>query len=301
MSGSQLQPSWNPVTDLQLLFQFHFMHNAFLAGTIVAIVAGVIGYYVVLRAQTFAAHALAHVGFTGATGALLFGFSPIVGLLAVGTGAAISMGALERRRGTASAGDGVAIAAVFTFGLALGLLFLQLYSGQAENAYAVLFGAVLGISDGDVATIAATGLTTLVALGAIARPLLFTSLDPDLAEARGVPVRALSIIFLVLLGIAVAEAVQVVGTLLIFALLVTPAATAQHLTSRPPLAVGISALLAVLFTWVGLTAAYFGPYSVAGFYITSLAFGTYLLVLFFKNAQRSLQRRGFHIQGGALS
>ncbi|MBV9281453.1 MAG: metal ABC transporter permease, partial [Chloroflexi bacterium] len=269
MSDAGVQPSWNPLTDLQILFQYHFMHNAFLAGTVVAVVAGMVGYYMVLRGQAFAGHALAHVGFAGATGSLLLGLSPIAGLLAAGVAAAMGIGALEERRGTAIAGDGVAIAGVFTFGLGLGLLFLQLYSGQAENAYAILFGQVLGISDGDVAAIAATALVTLAALGAVARPLLFASLDPEAARARGVPVRALSIGFLVLLAFAVAQAVQVVGTLLIFALLVTPAATAQQLTARPGMAVGLSALLALLFTWAGLVAAYFGPYSVVGFYVTT--------------------------------
>lgn len=279
---ADISPSWNPVADLQLLFQYHFMHNAYLAGTIVAIVAGVVGYYMVLRAQSFAGHALAHVGFAGATGALLLGLSPIVGLLAVGVVAALGMGALEQRGSVARGGDSVAIAAVFTFGLGLGLLFLQLYAGQAENAYAILFGAVLGVSDGDVTTIAATALATLLGIGLIARPLLFASLDPDVALARGVPVRVVSIAFLVLLAFAVAESVQVVGTLLIFALLVTPAATAQHLTSRPGLAVGLSVLLALLFTWFGLAVAYFAPYPVVGFYITTFAFATYLITRLIK-------------------
>lgn len=273
-----MQPSWDPITDLQLLFQYHFMQNAFLAGTIVAVIAGAVGYYMVLRAQTFAGHALAHVGFAGATGALLFGLSPIVGLLVVGMGAAVGMGALGDRQGTGQTGDTIAIAAVFTFALGLGLLFLQLYPGQAENAYSILFGAVLGISDSDVETIAATGLVTLIALAIVARPLLFASLDPEVARARGVPVRALSIGFLVLLAFAVAQAVQVVGILLIFALLVTPAATAQRLTARPARAIGLSILLALLFTWLGIAVAYFAPYSVVGFYVTTIAFATYTAV-----------------------
>ncbi len=274
----QVYPSWNPIIDLHLLFQYHFMHNAFLAGTIVAVAAGTVGYYMVLRGQTFAGHALAHIGFTGAAGALLFGLSPIVGLLAVGTAGAIGMGALEDRTGSQSIGDGVAIAAVFTFGLGVGLLFLQLYPGQAENAYSILFGAVLGISDRDIGIIAATGIVTLIVLAAIGRPLLFASLDPAVATARGVPVRALSIGFLVLLAFAVAEAVQVVGTLLIFALLVTPAATAQRLTARPAIAIALSIGLALLYTWIGLAVAYFAPYSVVGFYVTTVAFGTYTTV-----------------------
>jgi zinc/manganese transport system permease protein len=278
MQDTGPQPSWNPITDLHLLWQYHFMQNAFLAGVIVSIVAGVIGYYMVLRAQTFAGHALAHVGFAGAAGALLFGFSPIVGLLVTGVAAAAGMGTLGGQQRASAVGNDVGIAAVYTFALGLGLLALQLYAGQAENAYAILFGAVLGISDSDVHALALTGLFTLLVVALIGRPLLFASLDPDVATARGIPVRALSVGFLILLAIAVAEAVQVVGTLLIFALLVTPAAIAQRLSARPPVAIALSVVLALLFTCLGIAIAYFAPYSVVGFYVTSLAFGTYLLV-----------------------
>jgi zinc/manganese transport system permease protein len=299
VSGASVEPSWNLLRDLQLVFQYHFMQNAFLAGTIVALVAGVVGYYMVLRAQTFAGHALAHVGFTGAAGALLVGVSPVVGLLVVGIAAALGIGALEERQGTAQAAGGVAIAAVFTFSLGLGLLFLQLYSGQAENAYAILFGAVLGISDTDVQTIGIVAAVVLVTLGAIARPLLFASIDADVAQARGVPVRLLSLAFLVLLAFAVAEAVQVVGTLLIFALLVTPAATAQRLTARPAAAVLLSVVLALLFTWVGLVIAYFAPYSVVGFYVTTCAFGTYMLVRLFILGRGYLVQRHYVMKQAA--
>ncbi|HCF99099.1 MAG TPA: metal ABC transporter permease [Chloroflexi bacterium] len=288
-----MQASWNPLTDLQLLFQYHFMHNAFLAGTIVAVVAGAVGYYMVLRAQTFAGHALAHVGFAGAAGALLFGLSPVVGLLVVGIGAAVGMGMLGDRNGSGDAADGVAIAAVFTFAIGIGLLFLQLYPGQAENAYSILFGAVLGITDTDVETIAAAGIATLIALTVMARPLLFASLDPEVAMARGIPVRALSIGFLVLLAFAVAQSVQVVGILLIFALLVTPAATAQRLASRPPVAIALSIALALLFTWLGIAVAYFAPYSVVGFYVTTIAFLTYAVVVLLtsERVERAWQSR----------
>jgi len=269
------------------------MHNAFLAGTIVAVVAGAVGYYMVLRAQTFAGHALAHVGFAGAAGALLFGLSPVVGLLVVGIGAAIGMGMLGDRNGSGDAADGVAIAAVFTFAIGIGLLFLQLYPGQAENAYSILFGAVLGITDTDVETIAAAGIATLIALTVMARPLLFASLDPEVAMARGIPVRALSIGFLVLLAFAVAQSVQVVGILLIFALLVTPAATAQRLASRPPVAIALSIALALLFTWLGIAVAYFAPYSVVGFYVTTIAFLTYAVVVLLtsERVERAWQSR----------
>lgn len=291
VSNASVHPSWNPLTDLHLLLRYHFMHNAFLAGAVVALVAGTIGYYMVLRRQSFAGHALSHVGFTGAAGALLVGATPLVGLLVAGTVAALGMGLLEGREGTVRSGDGIAIAAIFTFGLGLGVLFLQLYAGQAENAYAILFGAVLGISDRDVIIIAVTAAISLAVLAAIARPLLFASIDPTVAQARGVPVRALSTLFLLLLAFAVAQAVQVVGTLLIFALLVTPAAIAQRLSARPAVAMWLSVMLALIFTWLGLAIAYFAPYSVVGFYITTLSFGTYALVCLTETGYAGVIRR----------
>jgi zinc/manganese transport system permease protein len=270
--------SWNPLTDLQLLFQYHFMQNAFVAGTMVALAAGAIGYFMVLREQTFAGHALAHIGFAGAAGALLLGVSPVLGLLVVGIAAALVMSALGARESGPYGRSAVAIGTVYTFALGLGLLFLQLYSGQAGNVIGILFGAVLGISDQDVAIVALTAAVALATLLAIGRPLLFASIDPDVATARGVPVGLLAALFLVLLAFAVAQAVQVVGILLIFALLVAPAATAQRLTSRPAVAIVISVMLSLLFTWIGLTIAYFAPYAVVGFYVTTVAFGSYLLV-----------------------
>lgn len=285
MPGSSLQFSWNPLTDLQLLFQYHFMHNAFLAGTLIALAAGPVGYFMVLRGQAFAGHALAHVGFSGATGALLIGVSPLAGLLAVSITAALGMSLLSRGRNDTGADSAVAIGTIYTFFLGLGLLFLQLYSGQAENVYSILFGAVLGISDQDVRVVAVTATVTLAGLALMGRPLLFASIDPDVAAAQGVPVRLLGLGFLVVLAFAVSQAVQVVGVLLIFALLVAPAATAQRLTSRPGVAIVISIGLSLLFTWLGLAIAYFAPYAVVGFYITSLAFGTYVCVRFFDLVQ----------------
>jgi len=273
-----VQFSWNPLTDLQLLFQYHFMQNAFLAGTVVAVAAGAIGYFMVLREQTFAGHALAHIGFAGAAGALLLGISPVVGLLAVGIVAALTMSSLGAQESGPRGQSAVAIGTVYTFSLGLGLLFLQLYSGQAENVVGILFGAVLGISDQDVSIVGLTAAVAIATLVAIGRPLLFASIDPDVAAAQGVPVRLLSSAFFVLLAFAVAQAVQVVGILLVFALLVAPAATAQRLTARPGVAIVVSVVLSLLFTWTGLAVAYFAPYAVVGFYVTSVAFGTYLLV-----------------------
>ena len=277
-----VQPSWNLQADIQQLFAYHFMQTAFSAGTLIAVIAGAIGYFMVLRGQSFAGHTLANVGFAGAAGAVLIGWSPVVGLLVFCVGAAMGMSVLGGRKSQTQWGQGVAIGTVQTFALALGLLFVHLSSSSnAAGIYAVLFGAVLGISDRDVQIVGVTTVVTLAGLVAIARPLLFASIDPDVALARGVPVVLLDNGFLILLAFAVAQAVQIVGVLPIFALLVTPAAIAQQLTPHPAFAVGLSVLLALLFTWSGLAIAYFTPYPV-GFFIASLAFGMYSLVRLLK-------------------
>lgn len=284
------QLSINPWDDFRQMIQFHFMANTLLAGSMAALSAALVGYFLVLRSQTFAGHALAHAGFTGAAAALLAGVAPIAGLLAAGLASAVGMGAIEGRDGEET-GSGVAIGAVLAFVLGLGLLFLQLYPGQAEDAYAILFGGVLGITDGDVLTVAVVSAVTLLVLTVVGRPLLLASFDPKLAEARGVPVAWLSILFYVLLAFVVAEAVQVIGILLIFALLVAPAATAQCLTARLLRGLLASVALGLLFLWMGIGLAFFvDPFQVVGFDVTSVAFGTYLLVRLSAGARAKLTR-----------
>jgi zinc/manganese transport system permease protein len=265
--------SWNLVADIMAQLQYAFMRHAYAAGAIVAVVAGVVGYFVVLRSLSFAGHALSHIGFAGATGAVALGINPIYGLLVFTVGAAMGMGVLGKRL----YGRDVAIGIVLAWTLGLGVLFLSLYTGYATEAYAILFGEILGISQGDVIVTLIAGAFSLIAMAIMFRPLLFASIDSDVAEARGVPVRLLSILFMVVLAISVSGAVQVVGVLLIFALLVTPPAIAGHLTARPAIAVVLSVLLALLFTGLGLFIAFYLPYPVS-FFITSLAFGTYLVV-----------------------
>ncbi len=278
--------SWNLIDDVQTQLQYAFMQNAYLAGAIVAIVAGVVGYFVVLRGLSFAGHALSHIGFAGATGAVVLSLNPIFGLLAFTIGSAIGMGILGKR----IHGRDVAIGIVLAWTLGLGVLFLSLYTGYATEAYALLFGEILGISLGDVLVTLIAGVITLVAIGILYRPLLFASFDDEVAEARGVPVRFLTIAFMVILALAVSEAVQVVGVLLIFALLVTPAAIAERLTARPARAIAIAVVLALAFTWVGLFIAYYLPYPVS-FFITTLAFGSYVLVRLFFAARQRFGRR----------
>lgn len=292
------QFSWNLLADLQMLFHYHFMQNAYLAGTLVALAAGIIGYFMVLRNQSFAGHSLANVGFAGAAGAILFGITPAVGLFLAGLLAAVGIQTLNSASRQNRQSD-VAVGAVFTASLALGFLFLHLAASEyAANVYNVLFGNVLGINDLDVVVIAwSTFLLTSVLLF-IARPLFFASIDPDVATAHGVPVRLLSLIYLILLALEVAVAVQVVGVLLIFALLVTPAAIAQQISTRPVVTVLVAIALALLFTWAGLAVGYVTPYPV-GFFITTLAFGSYVLVRGGRLVRVSLIRR--HLASHALS
>lgn len=286
--ADEVRLSWDLVADLQQLFAYPFMQNAYLAGTLVAVVAGVVGYFMVLRSQSFAGHTMAKIGFPGALGAVLLGVSPIIGLIGFGLGAALLINLLSSRE---HKGQDAAVGIVLAFGLGLGLLFVRLsHANNTTGLYSILFGFVIGVSDSDLGPIALMTFVTLITFAVIARPLLFASIDPEVAAARGVPVRFLSILFLGLLAFAVAEAVQFVGALLIFALLVTPAAIAQQISARPGVSAGLSVVLALLFTWLGLGIGYFTPYPI-GFFITSLAFGTYALVRLTRAASIRVSRR----------
>ena len=270
--------SLNLFTDFAQLWQYQFMQHAFESGTIVAIMAGMVGYFVILRRSAFAAHALSHVGFAGAAGAVLLGanpYFPILGMLAFTTTGGITMNALSPR---ASHRD-VSIGKVLAFMLGLGVLFLNLYTGYATFAYSILFGEILGVSADYVSLTLVGAAVVLGVMAVVYRPLLFSSLDEDVAEAKGLPMRGLGIVFMLLLAVATTFAVQVVGVLLIFSLMVTPAASAQHLAKRPATAMLISVAIALAVTWTGLFVAYFLPYPV-GFFITAMSFALYLLVRF---------------------
>ena len=265
----------NLLIDLEQMFQYQFMQHAFEAGTLVAIIAGIVGYFVVLRRSSFAAHALSHIGFAGAAGAVLIGISPVFGLLVFTSVGGIGISALGPR---ASHRD-IQIGTVLAFMLGLGVLFISLYTGYATEAYSILFGEILGISSLDVIVTAVAGLIILCIVAVVYRPLLFASLDEEVAEAKGLPMHLLGVIFMLLVAFATSIAVQVVGVLLIFSLMVTPAAIGQRLAKQPWRALIASVIVSLTATWLGLFVSFYEPYPVS-FFITTIVFVLYLLVRF---------------------
>jgi zinc/manganese transport system permease protein len=268
--------SWNPLTDLRQMWAFPFMVNAFRAGAIVAVLSGCVGWFMVLRRQSFAGHTLSLVGFPGAAGATLIGVSATSGYFGFCLAAALVLAAIPRAGRHAGGVETAITGTVQTFLLACGFLFVALYKGFLNGVNALLFGSFLGITSAQVLVLLGVAVAALAVLAVIGRPLLFASTDPDVAQARGVPVRALGTLFLVLLGAAAAEVGQITGSLLVFALLVMPAATAQTLTARPAVSLALSVVIAVAVTWTGLITAYFSPYPI-GFYVSTFAFGAYVL------------------------
>jgi zinc/manganese transport system permease protein len=278
--------SLNPFQDLQAMLAYDFMRTAFIAGGCIAAAAGLVGYFVVLRNQVFTTDALGHVAFTGGMGGLLVGLNLLVGVFGSCIAVALAIGSLGGR----GRGRDVAIGTVFAWVLGLGLLFLSIFtsshSASAGNTgISVLFGSILGMQPAQALIASGAGLVTCIALLVIARPLLFVSLDPEVATSRGVPIRMLTALFLILVAITVAESVQAVGALLVFALMVTPAAVAQNLTTSPYAGMALSAAVAVLAVWLGLTLAFYISYPVS-FFITALAFGSFIVSLGINRIQR---------------
>jgi zinc/manganese transport system permease protein len=272
---------------MRAMFAYPFMVNAFRAGTCVALVAAVAGWFMVLRKQTFAGHTLAVVAFPGAAGATLIGVSASLGyftacIAAAGVIALAGQGA----PGRAFSEESAVIGTVQAFALSCGLLFVSLYRGFLSGVNGLLFGSFLGITNDQVVALAVISLLVVVAFGAITRPLLFASIDAGVAAARGVPVRALGFVFLLLLGAAAAAASQITGALLVFALLVMPAAAAQRLTARPSLSLLLTVVIGLAVTWGGLTAAYYSTWPI-GFYVTTFGFGIYLLSVATENVRRA--------------
>ena len=259
------------------LFQFHFMTNALIAGGLVAVTASAIGWFMVVRRQTFAGHTLSLIAFPGAAAAALAGAPVFVGYFVACAAGALALSAVTGGEARSISHESAAIGSVQAFALGLGFLFVSLYHGLLTGLDSLLFGTFLGITDVQVLTLLGVSVMALLVLGAIARPFLFASVDADVARASGVLVALLSTGFLLLLGLALAATSQITGALLVFALLVTPSATAQLITPRPGLSLALSVAIGLAVTWAGLAIAYFSIYPV-GFYVTSLSFGLYVLV-----------------------
>jgi len=255
-----------------------FIRNALLAGSCIGLASGAIGWFVVLRGQVFAGDALSHVAFTGALAAAAAGVDLRVGLFAATVSVALALAALG---GRAQAEDST-IGVLFSWVLGLGALFLYLYSsgsagGNGTIAARTLFGSIFGLSSADarLAALIAVGLVAAVCI--IARPLLFATLDPDVARVRGVPVGLLGLGFLVLLGIDAGEATQAVGALLLLGLLAAPAGAAQRLTASPYLALLLSMLIALGSVWAGIALSYRFSTLPPGSAIMGVAVACYLL------------------------
>ena len=280
--------------DLQQMFGLHFMVNAYRAGTIVAVVAGAVGWFMVLRRQSFAGHTLAVVSFPGAAGAVWLGFSATVGYFAGSIAAAVVIALVPRSSsGRAHSQESAVIGTVQAFALACGVLFVSLYGGFLDSVTGLLFGTFLGISDSQVATLGVAAVVVLGVLAALGRPLFFATVDADVAAARRVPVRGLSVVFLLLLGCTAAEVSQITGVLLVFALLVMPAAAAQQLTARPAVSFVVTIVLAVAITWLSLGAAFFSVYPV-GFYVSTFGFAVYVVAAGWRALAERMRARPLH-------
>lgn len=280
-------PSLDPLVDLHRLTEFPFMVSALQAGTVVAVMAGVVGWFMVLRRQAFAGHTLSVMAFPGAGGALLVGLSAAAGYFAFCALGALAIAGASGWGARADLRQESAVTGtVQALGLACGFLFLNLYHGVLGNYESLLFGSFLGITPGQVTALVVVAGVSLGALALAGRPLLFASLDEGVARAHGVPCGALGFGFLLLLGLAVAATAQITGVLLVFALLVAPPATAQLITPRVVPSLLLSVLLGALVTWLGLALAYFYDYPV-GFLIASLAFVMYALVRLARGLRRA--------------
>ena len=264
------------IDALDQLFAYQFMQNAFLAGTTAAVLAGIVGYFVVLRGEAFAGHTLAIVGFPGAAGAILFGLPQLLGLAVLCTASGLGIGVLGRGAVRDRHAESAAIGTIQAFMLGLGFLFVSLYKGLLEGVYSILFGTFLGVTRAQVLLLLAIAVVALAALALIGRPLLYLSVDEPAAAAAGVPVRVLSIGFLVVLGLAIASTALITGALLVFALLVMPAAAANQLVARPGLAMLVSVGLGLIIVWSGLTISYFSDLPI-GFLVTGIGFVIYAI------------------------
>jgi zinc/manganese transport system permease protein len=230
------------------------MQNAFLAGTIIAVSCGIVSYFVIIRRTAFAAHALGHISLTGAAGAVIIGLSPMTGLLTSNIISAIIMGLI----GDKIKKNDLAIGIVLTFFLGLGAYFLYLYqSGYSGGVMAIMFGDILSVSRAQISLLFLLASIVIITLLVITKPLLFSSMDPTLASAKRLPTRFLSILFFILLAITVSMACQIVGALLIFALLIGPGAVASYLCDGFYSSIITSVAVSVITVWLSLIISFY--------------------------------------------
>jgi zinc/manganese transport system permease protein len=232
------------------------MANTWIAASIVAMIAGMTGYFAVLRGQTFAAHAIPNGAFAGAAGASLLGINVIVGLAVVAVASALGIGALSSGARGRKARHDVVTALTLVLMLGLGALFVSISTEYAQETYALLFGEVFGVSSAEVVPIAALGIAAAVAIGVAFRPLMLTSALPEVADARGVSSRKIELYFLLVVAITTSMTVPVVGALLMFSLMIGPAAAARSVTARPGVALALSVAIALVVTWLSIALSY---------------------------------------------
>ena len=247
-----------------------FMLNTWVAGTAVAVIAGVAGFFAVLRGSTFAAHAIPNGAFAGAAGATLLGLNPFAGLAAFSVAGALGIAALSRR-----ARSDVATALTFVMMLGVGALFVSWSTQYAQEAYSLLFGEVFGVSAAEVRPIVVLGAVSVAAIVVMFRPLLLSSALPEVAEARGVPPRRMELAFLLVMALATSMTVPVVGALLMFSLMIGPAAAARSLTARPGLAMALSVLIALVTVWAAIAASYQSNWPL-GFFVGVIGAASFL-------------------------
>lgn len=279
------------------MFAHEFVRNAFLAGSFVALACGLVGYFVVLRAQVFAGDALSHVAFTGALAAAAAGIDTRIGLFAATVMIGLVIGGLGKR----ASADDVTIGIIFAWILGLGVFFVALFSagsggGNGLLGARALFGSIFGLGAAEARLAAVIAAGIVVTVLAIARPLLFASVDPRVAAARGVPVRALGLLFLALVGVTAAEATQAVGALLLLGLIAAPAGAAYRLTANPYRGLALSAALAVSATWLGLVISYLIPSLPPSSAIIATATAIYALAFLLTSDPRSALRLSHRTQ-----
>lgn len=255
---------------------FDFMLPAFVTGTVTAVVSGPVGFFVVSRRQVFAGEALSHVAFTSALGATLLGTAPALGMLVISTAVAAGMALTAMDNRSHDVTTGIVLAWV----LGVGALFLYIYAsrggGDGSVGLRLLFGDLLGVNGQQAMVSMLAAVASLMVLAVIGRPLLLATIEPALAALRGVPVRALSVIFLGLVAVTITMSIQTVGALLVLTLLVLPAATARSWTANPFRAMILASFLAIAFVWSGLLLGFYLPHPIS-FFVTTIAFGAYLV------------------------